>query len=86
MSKKSKKWRYTTSNNQFDAFNHRTGFFDTLEEAKAWCIAQGGGSVKKRNGKTINDGYNPPYRVWANVYDSREDPEFLKLLQKQEAK
>lgn len=72
---------YFAQSNKCDAFNHRAKHFHTFEEAKAWLDEQGGGTIKKRNAKVIYaSGYglervefNPPLRVWGEVYDSDKD-------------
>ncbi len=76
MAKKRKK--YFAQNRHYDPKFHRAKHFTTLQEAITWIEEQGGGTVKKRNAGVIHgSGYglgrvefDPPLRVWGEVYVS----------------
>ena len=57
---------YFAQNNKLDAYNHRSKYFWTLEEAEAWLKSEGGGTVKKRNAKVVYV-FGEPIRVWGEV-------------------
>ncbi len=61
-----KKKPYFAQNNKLDAYNHRSKYFWTLEEAEAWLKSEGGGTVKKRNAKVVYV-FGEPIRVWGEV-------------------
>lgn len=81
---KTKKKNFFAQTYNCDPKQHKAAYFYTLDEAKTFVNQHGGGTVKRRNAKVIySSGYglgrvdfDPPLRVWGEVYETNNDPEF----------
>lgn len=64
-----KKKQYFAQNKHLDPKLHKAKYFYTLDEAKIWIDEQGGGTIKKRNYRTMYV-LGEPIKIWGEIYES----------------
>jgi len=64
---------YFAQNDICDAFNHRAKYFHTIEEARTWLAANGGGTIKKKGAGVVHDPFVGDIRVMTEVERVEKD-------------